>query len=98
MLIKTFHIKKSPWLRGLSHPGEILNCDLTEANGTALDPNNNYHFLESSITDFYLRMDAPLESINHGQIECDSLKQITETTTEQAILVMEKVERSDKKF
>jgi hypothetical protein len=35
-----------------------LNCDLTEANGTSLDPNNLNHFLESSVTDFYLRYDV----------------------------------------
>ena len=39
-------------------PGEILNCDLTEANGTSLDPNNLNHFIESSLTDFYVRFNV----------------------------------------
>jgi hypothetical protein len=35
-----------------------LNCDLTEANGTSLDANNLNHFMESSVTDFYVRYDV----------------------------------------
>jgi hypothetical protein len=49
-------------------PGEILNCDLTEANGTSLDPNNLNHFIESSLTDFYVRFDVRKPGRAGGQL------------------------------
>ena len=38
--------------------GEILNCDLTGEDPSALDEYNSYHFHESAVTDFYERVDC----------------------------------------
>lgn len=64
-------------IRQATSAGEILNCDLTEANGTVLDPNNSNHFLESSVTDFYLRFDVDVsrnvfKSVTKNDIKADA--------------------------
>jgi hypothetical protein len=55
-------------------PGEILNCDLTEANGTNLDSNNLNHFIESSLTDFYLRFDVENNNVDRFNVERNNVE------------------------
>ena len=71
--------------RQTTSAGEILNCDLTEANGTSLDPNNLNHFIESAVTDFYLRFNVDV-------VRSDAQRGIFQTT---AILKRRQIEFDD---
>ena len=63
------NVKYLPFMiRRLNDQGDVLNCDLTEANTTQLDPYNSRHFSQSSITDVY-----QLHYKNDGSFYCDKL-------------------------